>query len=669
MLPLVCTAVAVATVVPAGLHFTHPPQAAPGALRRVHRQAVAGPEEAANGRQPQGASAENDTTGRTGSDEAGALRSWPEKASYAEFTRVRWAGARPLPHLLWGKVGRSLRGVVENVSAKGVVVRLLWERAAVKAALPRALRPPPVPSPIVGLLDADALSPALGRPVGSDLQEIRRFIREEQRVNVRVSPHEQTGEMLALELDLRQPIEPPREAPAFAQRKPLASITNFLQEHQQRVGGLLNVTETLQVPAPPSGWGDKDWAPWLRFMPQEPAMLPPLVAAAWALTDAGRDLVVAGPLTHDERALLYALPLLRHLRGQPEPMAGSGPVALILGDRLLRDALQAVLEAQNISVAQARSQQPQPCGCSVLLANPKDYLKMQRTKQGGKLVHLSFLAFDNLGFWAEAPAVRRLVQQLPRHKWGPSLVWLHKWNASLLPALGSVAAAPLSLRGADSAWGAAVLHEAMKASEVKDRVAYYMHQYPRLRVLVFANQPALVMAVLRRADVQRRSANPDAAGAASNRSTAVVASNRKAWPAGGQIYDVVLHADAPPSQEEYHRRLGACRQLAVTLMSLSDRSGELDDKWRSFAQARKESVGPEERLALLELLGDEPRRGRQKTRRLREPPRLKEPSRGEADMPPRRFEDDFGVSEKGELVWSAGEETIEEEFAVFTDMI
>mmetsp|Transcript_3770 Transcript_3770/g.11009 ORF Transcript_3770/g.11009 Transcript_3770/m.11009 type:complete len:750 (+) Transcript_3770:55-2304(+) len=611
---------------------------------------------------------------------ASGVEDWPQKSSRAEFRDTHWGEAQPLPHMLWGNVSRVLRGVVEDVSAAGVLVRLVWEVSAPKAARTQ-LRP----SPIAGFLDGQALSSAFPELLlPPEPGKVRRFLREGQHVSVRVRPRPLDGEdaqrMLALELAREQPIEPAKEE-AFAQPRPLSVLADFLQAHRLQASGLQGVgaapagLESEHL-APPSGWDDRDWEPWLNEVPREPQDLPPLVAAGWALADPGRDIAVAGPLSPGERALLYLLPLLRHLRGRPAPMSGGGPLVLILGAQSIHKAVRESLDPFNISVGEL-SKNPKQWDklkhCLVVLAHPKAFRKDPPIRLSRILSHISLVVFDDLGFWVQAREsdVRGILQGLPAHRWGPTVAWLHRWNASLAPALGAFTDAPVTLRAADSIWGARVHYEAVNASEAAAVATRYMHRHPRLSILFFADDAAASRQALSRVDTQRRLGPSTAENAAGRGARVEVVSNREPWQPEppSRTFELTVHVDPPPSSEELHRRLASCRGLAVLLPVLDPTGGGLAEPWRAFAKARLERAGSEERRLLLDLLAG----GR--TRAARAPP-PEEVAAGHAAPADAiglageagdRFEDDFRRGEGGELVWEAGEEPVDEEFAAFGD--
>ena len=225
---------------------------------------------------------------------------------------------------------------VAEVTDEGVVVQLLWEIAA-PVAMPSSWRPAPQPSPISGRVDCQAVSRAFGRLLRPDAEELRCFLREGQPVAVEVRKGPDVADGLALDLSSLQPGEPavvPQRMGSPASAKEWGA---FLEQRRFRVSweGIERTDHDLWPRLPPAGWEDQDWGALLQQVPAKYRRGPEVdmkeyIFTAWALTDGGRDVAVAGPLTAEERILLYFLPLLRHLRAQPRAPVGGRPGAVVL---------------------------------------------------------------------------------------------------------------------------------------------------------------------------------------------------------------------------------------------------------------------------------------------------------------------------------------------------
>jgi len=646
---------------------------------------------------------DNRRGGTTAKPQRWQLQRWQQKRTLKQKNReeVRQVQHRPVT---WPpKAGRSshggsalqvhacLSGVVENITADGAYVRLYWEFCG--SAIPTSdnWHKEPQPSPIVGFVDADALRSAFRHiPEGGPLEPWR-YLYEGQLVNVQVRDLDNTYS-LALELTSNQPVAHIEQPQAFTSQVSMEQLSKFLRAERLYADGLANLTAAA---SPAMGWQDEAWAPWLHDLPQEEP-LAPVVAAAWSVADSGRDVAVSGPMSPQQRAHFYMVPLLRRLQGQRKT-AGTGPTAIIVGGEQVRRVMGEALLAYNIAfgiVDSANVDAQQLHHCSVILAGPQDLFR-NLNKAGGTaatwqhrprstwqriLAHISFVAVDDLGFWASvAPrSLEAILKVLPAHKWGPSYCWLPCWNTSHAPAVAAFMDTPVVVRAADSVWGARVVNEVLNTTDVVSRLAFYMHRYARLRVLAFIEDRDATAEVLRRFDT-----NGDLAAALLNKEllgtrTTMFADNSEPWSHGYGVFDVIIHAAPPPSAEEYRRRLASCRQLSVTLLGVDAESDKFHESWVPFIAARIETGSSEERSELV-MVRRRMRKGKPMLKRaLAELPLLHD--LGNATLPVdaigwngevagARFQDDFSRGENGELVWTAGEESLNEELTEFSELI
>mmetsp|Transcript_107695 Transcript_107695/g.322136 ORF Transcript_107695/g.322136 Transcript_107695/m.322136 type:complete len:387 (-) Transcript_107695:195-1355(-) len=382
-----------------------------------------------------------------------------------------------------------------------------------------------------------------------------------------------------------------------------------------------------------------------------------------------------------ERALLYVLPLLRHLREYPHPAVSRGPIAVVLADGSVAAELKDLLATCGISMEDAPAgdnyAQRRQLGRSAVALLPPRYFRSKVSRLWSKaLAQVSFVVVDDLGLWEreEGEALRLFSGHLPNRIWGPSIVWLERWDARVKHVLGALTDRPVTLRAADSVLGARVVYEPVRSSDAVARVAFFMHRYPGLRILVFADDPEALCGGLQRVDTQGRVAQSDGPSHGGGCAAAVVAPNRGSWPSDGRVFDVVLHVDAPPSPDEYRRRLAACRRLAVALVALDGaRSARLGPAWLPL-------VPPRERRRLLASAAAAEGYGREADYSdvLARAGDAATSARGSEDGGPgASFRDDYSLGRNGELVWDAGQEGTreglheeeEEEFAVFSDSL
>lgn len=266
---------------------------------------------------------------------------------------------------------------------------------------------------------------------------------------------------------------------------------------------------------------------------------------------------------------------------------------------------------------------------------------------------------------------------LPVHKWGPSYGWMSSWNTSHAPAVAAFMDTPVVVRAGDSVWGADVVNEVWNTTDVASRLAFYMHRYARQRVLAFIEDRDAIAEALSRFDTSGRLAAALETNEPLGTRTTMFADSSEPW-SGEQLFDVVIHAAPPPNADEYHRRLASCRQLAVTLLGV-DSKNQLDESWVSFTSARIARLGRLQAGERSDL--EKVRRRVQRGKPLRKKALLELPilqDLGNATMDVigwngelvgGRFENDFNKGKNGELVWTAGEESVSEEFAEFSELI
>lgn len=576
----------------------------------------------------------------------------PRKLDRVEANTTRWGSLEPLPYLLRGRTGSALRGLVREVRADGVaVVQLLWE--VVPAAVPSQLRPPPQPSPLLGALaplEGDASAPQPAARLG-------------QAVGVQIQARAEAPGLLALGLTMEQPVE--RAAPASG--VPSASAREwgaFLQEHRYRIVGAVASSDG-SLPLPPTmGWHDQRWLAALRsllpgFHHASDLELADLVSTAWAFAGAGRDVAVAGPLLVRERALLYFVPIFQHLlsQGRASRAWTRRPTVFLLCGRPLEKAARKLFSEKGISVVwRPKDQNAALAGAlqgDVWMGAPEELLAAVRADPS-LLAETTFTALDDLDFLMQDAALEELLRWLPPERWGPSLVWIHTWSASLLPAFRAYTQSAVTLRAGENVWDAKVEFEVLNVSDVPTRAAMYVQRYPGLRMLIFSDNAEAQRSLLSRSDAQGRlqaGCKPEV--------RVQVAPNGDAW-ASGETFDIVVHASAPPNRSEYYRRLGSCRQLAIGLLAFQDGSRELLGAWVAFADyATYSSSRPR-----LQLLRHTVAEHQEKLLVRRDFPKLLEgpalSMREAQGWDHAVFE---GGERLGELVWSAGAEEKDVELA------
>jgi len=277
-------------------------------------------------------------------------------------------------------------------------------------------------------------------------------------------------------------------------------------------------------------------------------------------------------------------------------------------------------------------------------------------------------------------SLEAILKILPAHKWGPSYGWLPCWNTSHAPAVAAFMDTPVIVRAADSVWGANVVNEVLNTTDVASRLAFYMHRYARLRVLAFIDDRDATAQALRRFDTNGQLADALLTKELLGTKTTMFADSSELWSHDDRLFDVVIHAAPPPSADEYHRRLASCRQLAVTLLGVDAENNKLHESWVPFTAARIETASSEERSELVKVRR-RMRRGKPLLKRaLAELPLLQD--LGNATVPSvdaigwngevaagARFQDDFSRGKNGELVWTAGDESVNEELAEFNELI
>ncbi|CAK0848282.1 unnamed protein product [Prorocentrum cordatum] len=181
-----------------------------------------------------------------------------------------------------------------------------------------------------------------------------------------------------------------------------------------------------------------------------------------------------------------------------------------------------------------------------------------------------------------------------------SILWSTEWRQLQHSVVDAFTTKPAVLRAADSVWQASQVIEVMEEVEVSTRVLFYLQRYASQRVLVFADRPKALESSL-----PSWVLSDPLATAQNGQGRVQVVSNDVPWDSGG-LFDVVLHASAPPNRGEFHRRLGSCRQLAVALLATVPRGGStrLSDAWLSFAEYAQSSVVGEDAELLRRLASE-----------------------------------------------------------------
>lgn len=491
---------------------------------------------------------------------------WLPKSERLSKTRTDWADGKPLPYLLRGHVHDIIQGVVSEVRESGQgVVKLRWE-AMPSGSVPDQYKPPPQLSPLRGLLDA----------VG--------FWQPEQPVNVRLrapAPGEDDS-VVPLELAGEQPVHPPMFPSGDGIGTP-GTPSDWINVVQPRVGvrvdGLSDSGGQHSVILPAEDWNDTAWSSIMRSIPSETrrklAEKPTGVFEAWALAVAGRDLVVSGPMTNTERELLLFMPILRSLQAQFPRLVGSGPRALVVGTKSLTGSLKRML-AENGVKAQVlkKGQKSLAVDADVLLGETFELLAAAEAKLG-LFQRVAFVAVEDLAYYAKFDKLARLLAHLPSHRWGQSVIWSPRLNEELEPALRAFTHDPAILSIGNSVSNVGVTHERILVSQVAQRIAGLVQRYTRIRVQVFVEDPEALQQSLALSDTEDRLTAPES----SLQKVSVVASDKPI--VGNSMFDLVVHADPPPSRREYLRRLACARQLAATFVGLEE-DGSLHQKWRGF---------------------------------------------------------------------------------------
>lgn len=577
----------------------------------------------------------------------------PAKADRPKVVGVQWGSLKPLPFLLWGKVDRNLQAVVERISETGITVRLLWEVVVEGKRITE-------PSPIRGFIDHDAFSSVFQTYHERYLTRCRTGVfplQVNQSIGVQVRAGTVHGKRLLLSLSPKQPRLPYEQklSPFVVETCPFSSLEPFLREHRLRVVGAMK--RAVGAVQPPQGWEDPLWKGWLTGIVQVTKGIPPLVAAAWSVADGSRDLVVSGPMKPAERALLYVLPLLRHLRQYPHPPNPHSFQAIILAEKELAEVMAYMLSRLGVNVAHLHSanskgQDWQLRKCQVAILDPAqtNYKAVRRTGWLHAISYISFLAVDNLDSMikSEKIAVRNFKRLLPDGDWGPSIVSLRRWSPQAEKDLAAFVRNPLTLRSADSAYEAEVVHSVVDKDELITEAASVGMRHYHQRVLVFTADPQKLAKILQGADTSSRLATGD--NFKKRSAVLVVASSGEPWEKY-DLFDIVVLTDAPPSMEEYHRRLAICTRKAYAIVGREKYSLKMDNSWLPYIEAKDWDE--------LEAVG---------ARSV-----FQDPSTSNAPLEDRgaTFQDDYSLGSNGEIIWNAGEEVGEgeEEFAAFTDML
>lgn len=573
------------------------------------------------------------------------------KSERPELSSTDWADGKPLPHLLRGIVHDTIQGVVTDVAEGGKgIVQLRWESVPA-GSMPAQFMPQPQLSPLRGLLDAGV------------------SWKLEQAVNVRIrtpTPGEEEHGILPLELVGEQPMSPPIAPTSDGIGIP-ATVADWTNGVQRALGvsvaGLKGHSGQQPLTLPAEDWEDIAWSSVIEDVPrqfrtklfQEPSSL----FAAWALAVSGRDVVVSGPLTTIERELLFHVTILRHLEVQYRRPTGTAPTALVLARTASAPGLQRILRKAGVNAYLLKKDDLQKklrLDADVLLGSGNEVLAAAESNPG-LLRRVSYVAVDDLTFFAKSNSFTKLLGHLPGHRWGQSVVWTPRRTEDDEETVAAYTHDPAILSLGNSVSNTGVTHEITKASQVSDRIANLVQRYTRIRVLVFAREPTKIRDVLALSDTDGRLTAPDS----SPKKVSVVASEEP-WAGDGQ-FDLVVHADPPPSRNEYMRRLACARELAATYVG-TEEDGSLQESWISFAeyaagQGAAKWGGGERLKRLLPKKEERPQRQNRRPRDIVEEENMwavleqletmqKEKEKHTGELP------EFQVQEGGTLVWSAG---------------
>ena len=189
-------------------------------------------------------------------------------------------------------------------------------------------------------------------------------------------------------------------------------------------------------------------------------------------------------------------------------------------------------------------------------------------RSAGLLDRVSFVAVDDTGHVPDLPPLRALLEHLPGHKWGQSVLWTPAFGKASDQVLQAYAERPAMLRVGEAVFGCKVRYDVERPEDVAARVVSYAEKYPRLSLLVFADESEALREALARSDLVS-----DRLGKQLNAWNRIeVAPNRQSWSSRDTV-DVVLHADAPPSREERRPPLShAVVQFHSLIISCTHRS-------------------------------------------------------------------------------------------------
>jgi len=595
-------------------------------------------------------------------DNSTASLEWLSKQDRQDLKDPLWHDAQALPYLLQGTMGSTLQGVVEDVTEMGARVRLLWVSQSTR--VPAGYRSGPKLSPISGMVGKASIAHTFGlrkRPSTADLQG---FLHEGQHVSVQVRPTDvQDPDMLSLELADVQPLTPVSYA---AQTGTSATKPQWVQFLTSECCRVFSATpgETWQASLPPMQWDDPVWVDVFAQLPtklkqRHGSTIPSAVAASWALADTRKDVVAVGPLLADERLMMFLVPLLKHLKAQSAPVAGSGPTAVIIGgESFQRTFSQAAQELSDndLSVELLHWRQSKKAsGSQVMVGSPSELLNAA-SEHPNMFSRVSFVAVDNLEASNEKGLeLHSLLQLLPSHKWGPSLIWTPHLSADLQSVVLAFAEHPSFVQVGTSVWNPQLRNEVHNLTEVQSRATVLVHRYPGFRVAVFADDPEAMKAKIQSSDSQARLSAQEG-----NAAYVAVLPNQEKFTQKIVPFDVMVHVDAPPDRKELLHRLGACRQLSVALLGAEN--GALTPPWLSYAAHAYLLESGKERAFLKSLYQEPLKVKRTKKQALPTLTDVTEASKKSSDVwgETARFADDFKVDGSNVLVWSAGEEDDED---------
>ncbi|CAE7341811.1 KDM1B, partial [Symbiodinium microadriaticum] len=549
------------------------------------------------------------------SPKRGASERLPKKERHSS---VYWGAAKALPFLLAGRVGRHLRGKVQELRGRSAVVQIFWEV-----------------SPVPGL-EEPQLGPVKGKVCLKDLMatygisrhqrpppKCADFLHEGQLVSVEVAdmPSDQS---LNFVLSMQQPVMP-SSVPTPPGRVPL-EWRDFLDTH-----GLVVEFANLRLPPAEALEVFQRELGGMRTLATET-----IAATIWELTQRGQDIVVTGAIPAAERLFLQTRLALRHLAALPRTPPGLPDVLFLCSGSIARRFRKASEDG-------FRDEGP----IHQTLAGTTHWV-LERARNNPELLsRISLFIVDGACPMQE---LLELLNFMPRgRRWGPTYLF----HRETLPAKNTAAEtalvdAPARLQLANGVRGAHISMRIVNADNAKEAAALIAQLHTRQSILVFTSEISVLQDELRRVV---------AAQALASERLCIVHSTER-WRASAS-FDIILHVSPPPTTAEYLRRLASCKKEAISLVAAS-----LDDPptWSHVWAKHVSDFATGLQMAKL----------REDLAELSRPPdnnetEIEAPRVAEVELS-NSFQKDYMVQGDEELVWRAGEATdLDEVFELRND--